>query len=116
MVHMGYKTSTSNYTLPVKSVLISNGKRLTANRGFCGLRYILKTSVLKGSNIQGLLPSDFKATMVCLIQRTWVLVFLCPCAGNFQQLELTLRPGLLEAWLALTSVKYHGNVIGFDTS
>ena len=24
--------------------------------------------------------------------------------------EVATRPGLLEAWLALTSVKYHGNL------
>ena len=30
--------------------------------------------------------------------------------ARFKALQLTTRPGLLEEWLALTSVKYHGNL------
>ena len=30
--------------------------------------------------------------------------------NKFGHLTLSTRPGLLEAWLALTSVKHHGNL------
>ena len=29
---------------------------------------------------------------------------------EFEMTYTNIRPGLLEAWLALTSVKYHGNL------
>ena len=38
------------------------------------------------------------------------------CEEQVQWEELTPRPEFLEAWLALTSVNYHRNVIDLDTS
>ena len=35
----------------------------------------------------------------------------CPFSRGADHSNLAVRPGLLEAWLALTRVKYHGNLL-----
>ena len=37
-------------------------------------------------------------------------LFFCSLPGATERLKRTSWPGLLEAWLELTSVKYHGNL------
>ena len=43
------------------------------------------------------------------LAQSFIKYFSSMAGGNLKKL-LTFRPGLLEAWLVLTSVKYHGNL------